>query len=470
MSKERTCPREEIVAYDFGELTDEERAELERHLRECRKCREYLAFIGKLKQHIKKIPELAIGAHPSLRELSLYCSGGLDDETTANVGAHILYCDDCFHEMLAVEEIQQALAAVAEKPLQKRLPSIPKVTKRIREMAELADAIDSNEGGWQRGSRLLQIGRLAYRQLVSSPYASHWEPLAKFAHGALNQAVILLRECVGSPQYAEACYSLSLVCRYIARWTQQVTIAERALSLLKVASDHPTTKDLASLGLGNLSEVQAEALIEDLRERGQGATEAPGLVSAEAAIPVLDPVEMLGWLRSTYEVEPRGKKGLWSRIAAVLLQGAPMPEAFMRPSLAEIMVTMGARQSVRDEKSGEVLGELRPGMKGRLYWPRDVRPRVCLVLSIEDRRRLGLVPEKPIQIILWANVPPPEGLEWADWVIRGNWKVDIGPHKRSIEIPVTQPCLSVDEEHKNIIRNWICQCLVIEPPSQEMEE
>lgn len=141
-----------------------------------------------------------------------------------------------------------------------------------------------------------------------------------------------------------------------------------------------------------------------------------------------------------------------------------MPEAFMRPSL---MGAMAAGEAVRDEKSGEVFGELRPGMRGTLYWPRDVRPGVYLNLSIEDRRKLGLVGARPVQIVLWANVPPPEGLEWVEWVMRGKWEGEIKAHQRSLEVPVTQPCLSIDEEQKNIVRNWICYYLVIESPSQE---
>ena len=436
---------------------------MERHLQECKKCQEYLAFIRKLKQDIKQIPEPAIGACPSSSVLSLYCSGGLDDKTRADVGVHVLYCDNCFHEMLAVGEVQEALAIVTKKQLPKRLSSIPKVTKEIREMAALADDIGANEDDARRGGRLLQIGQLAYRQLVTSPYASHWERLAKFAHGALNQALILLGERTDSLQYAEACYSLSLVCRYIARWTQDLTIAERSLSFMKVACDHLSSENLAALGLGSLSEHQAEALIEDLRERREGVTEAPGLVSARAAVPVLDPGEMLEWLHSTYGVKPRSKKGLWGRIEAFLREGLPVPQSFMRPHL---MGAMGAREAVKDEERGEVLAELRPGMKGTLYWPRDVRPGVYLVLSIEDRRKLGLVAGRPVQIVLWANIPPPEGLEWAKWVMRGKWKGEIKAHQRSLEVPITQPCLSVDEEQRNIIRNWICQCVVIEPPSQ----
>ena len=359
-----------------------------------------------------------------------------------------------------------------EPSQEKPIPSPQEIKKIAREMAKLANAIGSDGGpgeGWRRESDLLRFGQLAYRQLFSSSYPSHWESLAKFAHGALNQAVILLGERADLPQHAEACYSLSLVCRNIAERTGAVTIAEKSLSLLKVASSRAAGKDFASLGLVSLSKGQAEALIEELRERGRGETEDAGLVSAGAAIPVLDPVEVLTWLSSTYGVEPRGKKGLWNRIAAILQQGASMPQAYMRPRLAEAL--LGAGESVRDEKEGERLGGLCPGMEGLLYWPRDIRPRVWLRLRIEERERLGLVPDKPIQLVLWANVPPPEGLEWADWVIRGNCKPDIGPHQSSVEIPITQEKYpSVDEEQKKIVRNWICQYLVIQPPSQEMPD
>jgi hypothetical protein len=359
----------------------------------------------------------------------------------------------------------------AESPVAEAILSPQQVKRAAQQLADLADGIGGDENAIQRGRRLLLIGQLAYRQLVSSSHPSHWEPLAKFAHGALNQAVILLAERADLSQYAEACYSLSLVCRYIARWTGTVNIAERSLRLLKVASDHPATKDLASLGLGSLSLQDIEVLIDDLKERERKASHELELVSARAAIPVLDPVEVLTWLSSAYGVKPRDKKGIWIRIDATIRQlTAPMTEAFMRPRLAEIMGTIGAGESVRDEKRGEVLGELRPGMKGRLYWPRDVRPCVYLVLSIEDRPKLGLVAAKPVQIVLWANVPPPKGLEWADWVIRGQWKADIGAHQRSVEIPISQPQRSVDEEQKSIIRNWICQYLVIEPPSQEVPD
>jgi len=468
--EERTCPRKEIIPYYWEELAEDKKAKLEQHLKKCPKCREYLRFISKLKEEMKNLPELPMEPCPSSLVLSQYSSDDLDEKTMGDMGAHILYCDDCFNEMLALEEMKETLTVGAKVLSQKQWLS-PREMKRTAQ--QLADHVNNIGGGHQDpvqyALRLLQIGQLAYRQLVSSSHPSRWEPLARFAHGALNQAVILLGEHADLPQYAEACYSSSLVCRYIARWTQKIAIAERSLSLLKVASSRAAGKDFASLGLVSLSEGQAEALIEELRERGRGETEDAGLVSAGAAIPVLDPVEVLTWLSSTYGVEPRGKKGLWNRIAAILQQGASMPQAYMRPRLAEAL--LGAGESVRDEKEGERLGGLCPGMEGLLYWPRDIRPRVWLRLRIEERERLGLVPDKPIQLVLWANVPPPEGLEWADWVIRGNCKPDIGPHQSSVEIPITQEKYpSVDEEQKKIVRNWICQYLVIQPPSQEMPD
>ena len=353
-----------------------------------------------------------------------------------------------------------------EAPPVAELVLSPQQVKGVaQQLADLVNGVGGQKDPTQRGLRLLLVGQLAYRLLLSSMHPSHWEPLAKFAHGALNQAVILLGERTDLSQYAEVCYSLSLVCRYIARWTQEVAIAERSLSLLKLASGRLSSEHLASIGLGSLSPQDIELLIEELKGHAPKPNQEREGVSARTMTPaMLDSAEVLGWLHSTYGVKPRGKRGLWDKIAAILQQGAPMPEAFMRPSL---MGAMAAGEAVRDEKSGEVFGELRPGMRGTLYWPRDVRPGVYLNLSIEDRRKLGLVGARPVQIVLWANVPPPEGLEWVEWVMRGKWEGEIKAHQRSLEVPVTQPCLSIDEEQKNIVRNWICYYLVIESPSQE---
>jgi len=115
--EKRHCPKEEILLLIDGKLKGEEQTSLEKHIEQCSDCREYLEFVQGLVEVIKEIPAPEKEACPSTLTLSLYASGDLDPETVAHVNAHILYCDECFKEVLQLEKMEATWAETVKESL-----------------------------------------------------------------------------------------------------------------------------------------------------------------------------------------------------------------------------------------------------------------------------------------------------------------------------------------------------------------
>jgi len=146
--KERNCPKEEVLLFVDGALEGEEQANLEVHLKDCSKCREYLKFVRGLKQAMKNLPEPEKEPCPSTLALSLYASGDLDKETAAHVGAHVLHCDECFSEVLLLEKMEETLAEEVEVP-SLREPLYELVVKFAKGIFEIVAATGELFGGAQ---------------------------------------------------------------------------------------------------------------------------------------------------------------------------------------------------------------------------------------------------------------------------------------------------------------------------------
>jgi len=106
---EKECPRVEVLMYLDGELDGEEKEDIENHLKECETCKEHKEFAEALSVIMPTILEPPKEDCPSSLILSLYANECLDKETKRNVDAHILYCDECFKELLVFEKIEEEL-------------------------------------------------------------------------------------------------------------------------------------------------------------------------------------------------------------------------------------------------------------------------------------------------------------------------------------------------------------------------
>ena len=115
--EKRQCPKEEILLLIDGKLKREEQTLLEKHIERCGECREYFKFIKGLGEAIKEMPAPEKEACPSTLTLSLYASGDLDPETVAHVNVHILYCDECFKEVLQLEKMEITCAKTVKESL-----------------------------------------------------------------------------------------------------------------------------------------------------------------------------------------------------------------------------------------------------------------------------------------------------------------------------------------------------------------
>ena len=115
--EKRQCPKEEILLLIDGKLKGEEQTLLEKHIERCQECQAYLKFIQGLGEAIKEMPAPEKEACPSTLTLSLYASGDLDPETVAHVNAHILYCDECFKEVLQLEKMENTWVKTVKESL-----------------------------------------------------------------------------------------------------------------------------------------------------------------------------------------------------------------------------------------------------------------------------------------------------------------------------------------------------------------
>lgn len=115
--EKRQCPKEEILLLIDGKLKGEEQTSLEKHIEQCSECREYLEFVQGLSEVVKEMPAPEKEACPSTLILSLRASGDLDPETVAHINTHILYCDECFKEVLQLEKMENTWAETVKESL-----------------------------------------------------------------------------------------------------------------------------------------------------------------------------------------------------------------------------------------------------------------------------------------------------------------------------------------------------------------
>jgi hypothetical protein len=133
------CPREDAVLFVNGKLKDRERSEFEEHLKGCKECQDYLEFVQRLTKAMKDLPEPKREPCPSSLILSLYSSGNLEPKVAAHVSAHILYCDECFKEVLQLEKMEETLAEKIGEPSAVK-PVYKLVIRFLKDLVEILEA------------------------------------------------------------------------------------------------------------------------------------------------------------------------------------------------------------------------------------------------------------------------------------------------------------------------------------------
>jgi hypothetical protein len=142
-------PGVDILRYREGDLDEEKKRSVDKHIQECAECREYLAFVDDFQAGLQELtPEELVGTqtHPEPELIFDYEQGKLDDKSARGLRAHMLFCDTCTDELYALRRLHhsrsftQAVIRIAKKTLQ--LIDI----FGTGEMPELAEVVSRTKG------------------------------------------------------------------------------------------------------------------------------------------------------------------------------------------------------------------------------------------------------------------------------------------------------------------------------------
>ena len=108
----RSAPHkpEKLTRYALGDLQGKERTDVDRHLRTCVSCREFLSFVQDFDAGLKKAqPHTPLPGEPCPDSVLLVglAGGHLDEVTTQHMRAHMLFCKRCKEEYEALKRMQQ---------------------------------------------------------------------------------------------------------------------------------------------------------------------------------------------------------------------------------------------------------------------------------------------------------------------------------------------------------------------------
>lgn len=103
-------PRSDLLRYLDGEIAADEKSALEEHLASCESCRNYLANVRDFNKGLGELTEeefTSTEPHPDSWTLVAYEAAQVDDETARHVRAHLLFCDSCQEEFLALRRVSK---------------------------------------------------------------------------------------------------------------------------------------------------------------------------------------------------------------------------------------------------------------------------------------------------------------------------------------------------------------------------
>ena len=101
-------PGVDILRYREGDLDEEKKRSVDKHIQECAECREYLAFVDDVQAGLQELtPEELVGkqTHPESEVIYDYEQGKLDDKSARELRAHMVFCDTCTDELYALRRL-----------------------------------------------------------------------------------------------------------------------------------------------------------------------------------------------------------------------------------------------------------------------------------------------------------------------------------------------------------------------------
>ena len=115
MARSEAHAPEQLTRYAFGDLSGKEQEKLERHLRTCTPCQEYLSFVQEFNAGLREAkPQRPLPGEPCPDPSLLIAldADELDDETAHHVRAHMLFCEGCRKEYTALERMRPKVVDV----------------------------------------------------------------------------------------------------------------------------------------------------------------------------------------------------------------------------------------------------------------------------------------------------------------------------------------------------------------------
>lgn len=113
MSGPHQYSTDELLSYVSGELGQDERAPLERHVAGCADCQEFMAFVRTFNAGVRKAvsdPRAAGEPCPETFLIAALEANALDEITANHVRSHVLFCESCLEDFLSLRRITREQA------------------------------------------------------------------------------------------------------------------------------------------------------------------------------------------------------------------------------------------------------------------------------------------------------------------------------------------------------------------------
>ena len=98
MALRTSHPKGDLIRYHDGEVDQEERRNIEKHLETCQSCQELLSFVRDFNQGLAEIEEpVPVDGEQHLDTWTLVSleEGMVDEETARGIRSHLIFCDRC---------------------------------------------------------------------------------------------------------------------------------------------------------------------------------------------------------------------------------------------------------------------------------------------------------------------------------------------------------------------------------------
>jgi DNA-binding CsgD family transcriptional regulator len=111
--------RQDLFRYLSSDLTESEKTRVENHLKMCRECSEFLAFVRNFNAALKQMS--ANELHPDTpcpdpETLAAFQAEELDERAAQLVRQHTVFCKDCLEELYLLRQADESLPIMPDKP------------------------------------------------------------------------------------------------------------------------------------------------------------------------------------------------------------------------------------------------------------------------------------------------------------------------------------------------------------------